>query len=84
MSEDCIFSEGKCQENGSIFQKINKLGPGAQEIIELPNVVQNPMAGQIAGVDQDVTLGDLEGPMESVCICNGDEFHGEFSLPLLT
>lgn len=44
------------------------VGQGAQEIVELPDVIQCPVTGQVAGVD-------LEGFVESVGVADGDEFH---------
>ena len=46
--------------------------------VELTKANKCPVTGQVAGVDQDVAVGDIEGFVESVCVCNGDEFHGIF------
>ncbi len=51
------------------------MGQGAQEVVEITDVTQGSVAGEVAGMDQDVAVGDLEGSMESVGVCNGDEFH---------
>jgi len=48
---------------------------GAQEVVELADVIQGPTASKVAGVDQNVAVGDLEGPVQSVGVCDSDEFH---------
>jgi len=55
-----------------------RVGQGAQEIVELPDVHQCPVTGQIAGVDEYVSVGDFEGSVDSVSVADGDEFHGPF------
>jgi len=47
---------------------------GAQEVVELADVIQGPTASKVAGVDQNVAVGDLEGPVQSVGVCDSDEF----------
>lgn len=38
-----------------------RVGQGAKKIVEIPHVIQHPVASQVAGVDQDVAGGDVQG-----------------------
>jgi len=51
------------------------VGQGTQEVIELFDVIQSAVPGEVAGVDEDVAFGDFERSVESVGVCNSDEFH---------
>ncbi len=51
------------------------VGEGAKEIVELDDVIQHAVAGQVAGVDQDITIGDIKGSVQSVSVTDSDEFH---------
>ena len=46
--------------------------------VELTKANKCPVTGQVAGVDQDVAVGDIEGFVESVGVADSDEFHGLF------
>ena len=52
------------------------VGQCAQEFVEFTNVIQGTVTGQVAGVDQNVVVGDFEGSVEYVSVADGDEFRG--------
>jgi len=52
------------------------VGQCGQEIIELPDVIQRSMTGQVAGVDQEVSVGDGQGLVQAVGVAEGYDIHG--------
>ena len=52
-----------------------RVGEIAQEIVKFPDVAQCPVAGKVAGVDQDVSIGDLNGALQAVGVADGDDIY---------
>lgn len=48
---------------------------GAQEVVESTDIIQDSVASQVASVDQDIAIQNLEGAVQSVGVADGYEFH---------
>ena len=56
-----------------------RVGQCAQKIVKLADVLQRPVTGQVAGVDQDVPVWDGQGSVKSVGVAKSDDFHDKDS-----
>lgn len=51
------------------------VGQCTQKFVELPHIIQDPVSGHVAGVEQEVSVWNFQGPVQSVGIADGDDFH---------
>ncbi len=51
------------------------MGEGAKKVIEINDLFQCSVIAEVAGVDKDISVWDIQRPLQAVSVANGDDFH---------